>query len=1057
MQRKTILNLLVIFFLLFSLYPFNIDTALGDPPVEIFLIETSEDYTNYGFTDLGVYYTNESLTCFHMPFVVERTGVFNNLEKQDLDKRLDKKQGSYDKRLRGYDFDILDSNENYYVVDFSMDTRASNKSFSVDFIPKIKNFEFPQFAWWNSTWDYYVNITINSSYFDSTLTDFTILVNITDTLGDQCDSGNSIRFTKTDNITELDYEIEKWEDGSERIVWVKIPSISHTTDTYILMYYNNSGASDAQDQENTWDNNYVGVFHFDNASGDLMDSTGTQNGAVSGTPLYRQTGSYGWAIEFDGSTDWFNITNDAYKMTNDWTIETWFNCDVHDGTNHVLIYIGDISAGKKYTQVYKRDTDLPNDGMAFYSHTGVTSDVSYSDLVGWDICDNWYYLGGIHDGDGGGAPDGTRSYVNETLQTSDDHANNINLGSGTPFVASIGTRDFGTPYYWDGWLEEVRVTDGLRSDDWLQSTFHTTNMSHEFLIFGSPIPNPDENIQPENLTATTSSKTLIVVNWTSGSNADSTLLERNSASDWSRGSGTQLYNGTNEIYNDTYTGFSCGTYYYYRAWGYNTTNNFWSNSDFDSNITCPTNPTSITATAYVGAVNFTWVMGTYADNTTIVRKANTFPTGPTDGTEIYNGSGLYYNDTSSLSTHRYMVYSWNDTVDQFSSGVQRSWGGLTINVYDENTSSAVAHWDVFITDDTGDNTYESLNNSNSFFVDVTYLPYGDDVVIIINSTGYSGPWYNSKVFVMDLAVNTQYTLDAYLSETNASELYFLYVTNELDEPVPDASMNIRRYINDSVGYGNASIMLTDANGEVSVYLVPDELYLVVITKDGYETETSTFRPDPDYYGPYYPKEFKLLFSTTAPTVITFNDIIDFTATIDSSGYINVTYYDQNSRTTDTQIQIHQSYNRTFTWNDTDSRTGDNSFTFTSSGYNTSMMHRVTLYLNHSDLGYEHVTIFLFPIVSTMAESTIEEYWTDVFGSWDLGYVKTFVIFLPALFFLVVFGAGHTGLGILVSGLYLGFTTVMLDVTSVISYVTLGSLLAIAGIVMIIVKRGRHSI
>ena len=44
---------------------------------------------------------------------------------------------------------------------------------------------------------------------------------------------------------------------------------------------------------------------------------------------------------------------------------------------------------------------------------------------------------------------------------------------------------------------------------------------------------------------------------------------------------------------------------------------------------------------------------------------------------------------------------------------------------------------------------------------------------------------------MDLAANQQYTLNAYLSETNASELYFFFVFDERDEPIPDATMNIK--------------------------------------------------------------------------------------------------------------------------------------------------------------------------------------------------------------------------------------------------------------------------
>ena len=114
-------------------------------------------------------------------------------------------------------------------------------------------------AWWNTDWNYYRVITIESDYIDTDLTNFPILVNISDAIGDKCDDGDSIRFLDTDNSTEYFYEIEKWVDNEDRLVWVNLTDISSSVDTKFLMYYNNSAASDNQHPSDVWDNGFAAV------------------------------------------------------------------------------------------------------------------------------------------------------------------------------------------------------------------------------------------------------------------------------------------------------------------------------------------------------------------------------------------------------------------------------------------------------------------------------------------------------------------------------------------------------------------------------------------------------------------------------------------------------------------------------------------------------------------------------------------------------------------------------------------------------------------------------
>ena len=56
----------------------------------------------------------------------------------------------------------------------------------------------------------------------------------------ESDDGDDIIFRQSDEWTELDFEIEKYDGTNGTLVaWVKIPNLSHGSDTDIYMYYGN--------------------------------------------------------------------------------------------------------------------------------------------------------------------------------------------------------------------------------------------------------------------------------------------------------------------------------------------------------------------------------------------------------------------------------------------------------------------------------------------------------------------------------------------------------------------------------------------------------------------------------------------------------------------------------------------------------------------------------------------------------------------------------------------------------------------------------------------------
>ena len=112
-------------------------------------------------------------------------------------------------------------------------------------------------AWYDTNWNYRKQITIDHTKVSSTETNFSILVNLSSDANLQAHAlanGNDLVFTSADGTTKLDYEIEKYSSvNGELIAWIRIPTLSSTTDTVLFLYYGNASASNQQNATGVYD------------------------------------------------------------------------------------------------------------------------------------------------------------------------------------------------------------------------------------------------------------------------------------------------------------------------------------------------------------------------------------------------------------------------------------------------------------------------------------------------------------------------------------------------------------------------------------------------------------------------------------------------------------------------------------------------------------------------------------------------------------------------------------------------------------------------------------
>jgi hypothetical protein len=181
--------------------------------------------------------------------------------------------------------------------------------------------------WAYNSYKYRKQITIDATKVSADLTDFPVLIDLNDT--DLHDSakvqtdGDDIVFTTASGV-KLDHEIELFDQTgngthAHLVAWVRIPSLSATEDTDLLMYYGNGAAESQENPEGVWSSDYLQVFHLDETSGNHSDIvSNSDTGIVHGSIIQDTLGMVGGSDDFQGliTESWIEISNSQQLISN---------------------------------------------------------------------------------------------------------------------------------------------------------------------------------------------------------------------------------------------------------------------------------------------------------------------------------------------------------------------------------------------------------------------------------------------------------------------------------------------------------------------------------------------------------------------------------------------------------------------------------------------------------------------------------------------------------------------------------------------------------------------
>ncbi|MFA5743166.1 MAG: LamG domain-containing protein, partial [Candidatus Paceibacterota bacterium] len=254
------------------------------------------------------------------------------------------------------------------------------------------------------------------------------------------------------------------------------PSVSGTVDTEIYIYYTTTVTADGAEPESVWDENYVMVQHMkDNTTSATLDSTGNNNDGAKGSannPL-EADGKIGKGQDFDATAEYINISDNAsLELGNKITIEAWIYPDsIANGTRRQIITKRDSSSDYCTFELWLRYVTGESANKRLEAGFAKSGPGWIGSARGGSVnTGEWNYVGITHDASISGS---INFLINGTVIESDDD----DTGTGTRLDNAEPIR-IGYPgfdYALDGKIDEIRISNVIRSASWIKASYESGN------------------------------------------------------------------------------------------------------------------------------------------------------------------------------------------------------------------------------------------------------------------------------------------------------------------------------------------------------------------------------------------------------------------------------------------------------------------------------------------------------------------------------------------------------------------------------------------------------
>jgi hypothetical protein len=442
--------------------------------------------------DLEVQWTNAAYTRTNETLCI-KTGTFSGSE--DIQVKIWNSTGS----SWNWVMNLTASQWN----NVSVTSYLASSTFTVQFLGGTETGDTSQDSWnidatflhvwggasaWLSGWDKRVRITIDHNDVDTALSNFPILVYLSNSSSGRNNDDVSFIFdelqndinrkkiavTKSDGLTQCYIEIEEWDDVSEQAwLWVKVPNISSTADTVLYLYYDNDhtdntvyvGDPNSTPAENVWDANFKGVWHMKEVN--ATDSTSNSNdGTESGGVTYTDSGKIDGADDFDGTDGYIDLPDGFVQSADDITFAAWIYWDGPAGEDWQRIF--DFGTGTTVNMFL-----TPNNGGTDTPRFAITTGGAGSEqqITGPSALstDTWHHIAVT---------------IDDATATGILYIDGVNVSSNTGMTLSpsdlgntnqnwFGRSQYSADPYFDGVIDEPRISNTSRTAAWIKASYES--------------------------------------------------------------------------------------------------------------------------------------------------------------------------------------------------------------------------------------------------------------------------------------------------------------------------------------------------------------------------------------------------------------------------------------------------------------------------------------------------------------------------------------------------------------------------------------------------------
>ncbi|MEM0492796.1 MAG: DUF2341 domain-containing protein [Candidatus Thermoplasmatota archaeon] len=322
--------------------------------------------------------------------------------------------------------------------------------------------------WWDVNWGYCKKITINHTFVNGDLFNFPVLISTisSEFIGHTQPDGDDFVFIDKTNTTKYSHEIEYYNSQTgELTAWVKIPFLSSSQDTILYLYYGNPDCENQEDPEGTWDNGFITVYHMKGSNwNEIKDSTANHWDITNmgGNPIFNQPGKINTCVEYDGNGDY--LQSNLFSLSSDsaHTGSAWVYCD---GGHTTQRYIFQGRSGYIITLL------IWPDGR-FVAYTDTTSGPAYvfSTTKVNVSKPAWYYVTTRVDPN----TDKLDLYINGVKEAGTTISGEIKPET---LGLNIGTWYANNLYWMDGKIDEIRVSNVARNENWIKTEYNNMILS----------------------------------------------------------------------------------------------------------------------------------------------------------------------------------------------------------------------------------------------------------------------------------------------------------------------------------------------------------------------------------------------------------------------------------------------------------------------------------------------------------------------------------------------------------------------------------------------------